>query len=147
MKINTLLCVGLTMLSFGAIAAPVCVHSGTKILSLSKDDTSAVITNHPDGDKWMVTVGYETYPGSNVIDGPVTCSDTFGTYGVVNTGLNELVIETTGANCWCRMTFPMSSYWIFAFGGNCTIESCVSACANAYKNDANFRETMIDAMW
>ena len=147
MKINTLLCAVLATLTFGAIAAPVCVHNGTIILSLNKDDTSAVAANHPDGDKWMVTVGYETYQGINTISGPVMCSDAFGTYGVANSGLDELDVQTSGANCWCRMTFPMSSYWMFVSAGDCSFSSCISACANAYANDSEFRENMIDAIW
>ena len=147
MKINTLLCAVSMMATFGAIAAPVCMHSGTMILSLSKNDASAVVANHPDGDKRKVTVGYETYRGRNDIYGPVMCSDAFGTYGTANSGLDELDIQTSGANCWCRMTFPMSSYWMFVSVGNCTISSCITACANAYVSDSTFRSNMIDAIW
>ena len=58
MKINKSLFVVLMMFTFGALAAPVCVRNGTVILSLNKDDTSAVVTNHSDSNKWMVTVNY-----------------------------------------------------------------------------------------
>lgn len=143
-KIISVVC--LTALTFGAIAAPVCVRNGTTILVLNKDEPGVVV-NDASGDKWMIRVGYETYPGYNKIYGNVMCSDSFGTYGVANSGLDELNIETGGENCWCRMTFPMSSYWIFISAGNCDTTSCASACANAYVNDATFRSNMIDSIW
>ncbi len=147
MKVKIISIVCLTALTFGAIAAPVCVRSGITILVLSKDDTSGVVVNDTNSERWNVRVGYETYPGSNKIYGNVMCSNSFGTYGVANARLDEMVIETGGENCWCRMTFPMSSYWIFVSEGNCNTASCANACATAYAKDVTFRSNMIDSIW
>ena len=54
-----------------------------------------------------------TFP-NYTISGISTCNETSGTWGTVYSGNpNDIKQETSGGNCWCRMTSPARSAWVF----------------------------------
>lgn len=49
-----------------------------------------------------------------------------------DTGVTAPVVggETNGLHCWCKMTHPASSLWVFADSRSSAVE-CAGSCANA----------------
>ncbi len=61
------------------------------------------------------------FPYGNV-SGVAVCNDTSGSYGVSSTTEQ---VETGGVMCWCKMTHPAVSLWVFV-----TATSSSSGCAD-----------------
>ena len=64
------------------------------------------------------------FPYGNV-SGVAVCNDTGGTYGVSS---NNEQYETGGVKCWCKMTHPAVSRWVFHTSYSSAFE-CTSRCS------------------
>ena len=74
---------------------------------------------------WEVVTSYGT------VSGLAVCNSTPGTYkGATNT---DFPMATTGIYCWCKITSPATSQWVFSIEGDVGYQSdsiCASDCAN-----------------
>ena len=78
------------------------------------------------------------FPYGNV-SGVAVCNDTGGTYGVSSD--NEQY-ETGGAQCWCKMTYPAVSRWVFGFSSSSAFycaEYCALNCGYFVRAYSDFR--------
>ena len=64
------------------------------------------------------------FPYGNV-SGVAVCNDTGGSFGVAS---NDEQYETGGVKCWCKMTHPAVSRWVF-YGSFSSASDCAGACA------------------
>ena len=64
------------------------------------------------------------FPYGNV-SGVAVCNDTADTYGVSS---NSEQYNTGGVKCWCKMTHPAVSRWVFV-GSRSSASACASLCA------------------
>jgi len=123
--------IGVIMLITGTVA-----HATTMCAT---DDTMAIVLD-PAINGTSNTYNSEIFEWSTVFSygtlwGIATCVDTKGTYGVAVDELRdsngELAKggERTGVNCWCQMTHPAVSRWVFHYA-NSSVADCRTYCAN-----------------
>ena len=87
-----------------------------------------------------------TFPYGHVI-GISACINTSGSYGVAKSqlkdGENDVVGgEVTGPRCWCKMTHPAVSLWVFSGSSSSTsvcASSCAGRCGNFVLSNSAFR--------
>ena len=78
-----------------------------------------------------------------MVHGIASCNETYGTFATVYSGnQNNISQGYSGRECWCRMTSPVRSAWVFLNTRTSTSE-CVSACARfcgmGFRDGATFR--------
>ena len=96
-----------------------------------ENDTTAIIldpsvegTGHTATEKaWTVT-----FPNGNTVSGVAACKSISGIWGRAYPNYN-FDLETDGANCWCRMTNPTRSAWVYDIERT-TASECASICAS-----------------
>ena len=88
------------------------------------------------------TVPFPSY----TISGIASCNDISGTYAQPYSGNQNNITagyQTDQLQCWCRMTTPVRSAWVFLNTRTSTSE-CVSACARfcgiGFRDSAYFRQ-------
>ena len=104
-------------------------------MSLGYDECTKNLT----GDvKWGVVFPYGTVYGTSVCNGNV------GTHAQVSSTDQS---NEVGLNCWCKMTGPYESRWVFrgAFpeNGQCS-GNCAYGCAIDIEREASFRKALFD---
>ena len=78
------------------------------------------------------------FPYGNV-SGVAVCNDTGGTYAVAS---NDEQTETGGVKCWCKMTHPAVSRWVFSSSGSSSSDCsdyCARNCGNYVRALSDFR--------
>ncbi len=81
-----------------------------------------------------------TFEGYGNIKGIASCNSTPGTYAqFTNENFNQ---TDKGQYCWCKMTFPAVSRWVFGNdrgdAGDCAF-TCASICGFDVQDDSDFR--------
>lgn len=120
-----------------AIALPMVAHATTMCAT---DDTIAVVLDpmiggsnysfNADLFEWNTTFSYGT------VFGIATCVDTAGSSNQVvaelksSDGTVATGGERSGQYCWCQMTHPARSRWVFRGFGNCR-HDCVIECGTS----------------
>ena len=87
-----------------------------------------------------------TFPYGHVI-GISACINTSGSYGVAKSqlkdGENDVVGgEVTGPRCWCKMTHPAVSLWVFNYSASSAsgcASNCTSYCGFSVQYSSDFR--------
>ena len=109
------------LLSLPAVATTMCALEDTTAVIL---DPSIVGTGRGKYDEkftWSVTFKYGT------IYGVAAClSVNGGNQGTINPDLDAGGSEQEGKYCWCKMTHPASSRWMF--GSSYSASNCMSEC-------------------
>ena len=124
-----------------ANALDMCVRDSAMVVSLDPAVGGSSYKSNASEMTWSVTFSYGT------IYGEATClSDADGTpsentMGVYTNSKGEMlpnddtfVQRKDGGHCWCRMTHPASSRWVFNYSYSASY--CASACANYCGNYA-----------
>ena len=136
-----------------------CMRNGSYLGIFQKnvDGTAATVVSASDK-TWQTTYGYTIYGNRNYLTGFASCNEINGTTtGHVQTNLVTGASDV-GRYCWCQM-YPIelnhggpSSYWVFLsdYGtGNendCN-SGCTLACANAMRDNDDFRIAVFESMW
>jgi len=102
---------------------------------------------------WQTTFGYNTAGYNeqtiNYIRGQSACSIVAGTANSPD-GAPALSMGDTGSSCWCKMTAPLVSSWIFintyASDSACA-SSCADACGTAAQTSQAFRTAVYNNIW
>lgn len=135
-------------------AAP--VNAVQKCVALNTTDTTCVSTteivyNVKSTVDWTATC---TTNGTSVpITGVGVCSSTMMSSGMVlssiETSRSDDADNGNMFNCWCKMTYPVVSQWVFARSGpeaGCTYQ-CASLCALYLQNNFNdVRSNMLSSL-
>ena len=139
-----------------AIVVPMVAHATTMCAT---DDTIAIVldpmiggsTNSYNADlfEWSTTFSYGT------VFGIATCVDTAGSSNQVvaelksSDGTVATGGERSGRYCWCQMTHPARSRWVFryAFGSvaNCG-SNCANDCGYYVRNDSGCRSAVFGSL-
>ena len=92
---------------------------------------------------WSVTFPDNTNGGT--VSGISSCNSLSGTQNKAYPEYNNQITQgyqDGGVNCWCRMTSPVRSAWIFSyissFANYCAWD-CVEHCINAVHDDVDSR--------
>jgi len=134
MKIRNAFFVLLTLLAAPALATTMCAEDDVIAIVLDPTVNGTNYTYNADLFEWSAVFPYGT------VWGIATCLDKSGTGNVAVSDLRdtngELVVggERTGVNCWCKMTHPASSLWVFR-NANGSVADCRSNCANNCGNN------------
>ena len=90
------------------------------------------------------------YPGYNYLRGTSACTNDAGTrYGATDAGYAPN--QQSGQHCWCRMTEPEASPWIYyddktpGVGGTCE-RSCALGCMTQLRDETQMRSAMFNAV-
>ena len=159
---------------FANDANTICRNSGAVVLVLHKD-VNGTVSEDADG-KWAVTVDYDILSGgdanpdgADTITGTSSCNtvsvksaDDGSSYnggaaepGDANT-FAKMSFANTGDKCWCRMTGPITSWWMFVrtYDDNDACKSnCNTYCANGFASNTEMsngrlmRNAFIDSVW
>lgn len=101
----------------------------------AKDVDGCAVSN---AGEWCVV-----FPDDVVIKGQAVCSDTPGEY---NEASSSEQINSNGPNCWCKMTQPSGSRWVFEFDySSYCAYNCASSCAGSAMHVTGFREALFGA--
>ena len=92
------------------------------------------------------SVNWSSVFQSGTVRGVAHCSSLAGIAGNVTADLTVGSAEDVNYWCWCRMTLPVLSKWVFgmefASDENCT-KYCAARCAEGFAGDASFRTSML----
>lgn len=145
-------------LIISGLIAMFCASAGATTMCAT-DDTLAIVldplisgtahSDYADLFEWSVTFSYGT------VWGIATCVDTSGTS---NTAVEELRDsngeiatggERTGRYCWCQLSHPAKSRWVFrhAYSSVAFCRShCVIDCGGAVRSYSAFREGLFGSL-
>lgn len=138
------------LLTVPAFATTMCAQDDVVAIVLDPDVPGTGFTNNANLYEWSTVFPYGT------VWGIATCLDVKGTGSVAagadfRAGDGELVVggERKGEHCWCQMTHPAVSRWVFqgtfdsvgACGSNCAIY-----CGIFVRNSALFRSGVFGSL-
>lgn len=95
--------------------------------------------------QWGVT--FDDY--GNVL-GIASCNNTFGRSNAATD--QEFNTTADGQYCWCKMTYPAASRWVFGFGGYYGADFCAAncnySCASYFQDDyfSGFRRAVFESV-
>lgn len=79
---------------------------------------------------WMKEQSFrKQYPGVEHLGGISACTAESGTVHVADMSKNFAQNEQTGNNCWCKMTYPEESAWVYNKSGDTMAGGCERSCA------------------
>ena len=100
-----------------------------------------------DSGEWAITFGWmkesnfmRQYPQTKYLRGISACTNESGTQNIADASKNFTLNEQTGEHCWCKMTGPEESAWVYTtdkidgLGGNCA-RSCALECVSALRTE------------
>lgn len=95
------------------------------------------------GGQWGVT-----FSGYGQVKGIASCNSTPGsTMGETTT--EEFSQSSEGQYCWCKMTSPSASLWVFSYdyndAGKCA-NSCANRCGNFVMSNSDFRSGVFSSV-
>ena len=105
-----------------ALAVSVCAKNSVVTVVLDPSIAISSYTQNAATNSWKAVASYGTITGIS------TCLATSGTFGVANAAIESPGGETTGGKCWCKMTHPMASRWVF-YNDLGSASNCASYCA------------------
>ena len=119
-----------------------CGAANASVMCSSDDYVTVVLDPYVDGTNRTYNAAAMTwttvFPYGNV-SGIAVCNDTGGSYGVAS---NDEQYETGGVKCWCKMTHPAVSRWVFSnsysSASDCAA-NCASYCGNSVQGNSGFR--------
>ncbi len=124
-----LMCLCMCMALRPAAATTMCAEDDVVAGALDPMINGTNHTSNSEIFEWSAVFPYGT------VWGIATCVDTSGTtYGAVDElrdSNGEIATggERTGRYCWCQMTHPLKSRWLFRHAGS-SVAACGSSCAD-----------------
>lgn len=101
---------------------------------------------------WMKEQSFrKQYPGVEHLGGISACTAESGTVHIADASKNFAQNEQTGNNCWCKMTYPEESAWVYhkssdTMAGGCE-RSCALECLSGIRGaDKSMRAAMFTAV-
>ena len=117
------------------------IDSTSIILDPSVDGTD--FSNNATNATWSTTFSDYT------VSGIASCNSISGTLGTAYPEYNNQITQgyqDNGINCWCRMTSPVRSAWVFdrtiSSESGCAT-NCAGNCGNRVRANASFRRGII----
>ena len=115
-------------------------------IGMTADTTAIILDPSVNGTERTYTSNTWTVTFPNyTISGISTCNNSSGTYGTAHPEYNFEPGEKTGIYCWCRMTNPARSAWVYMYlyssVSNCA-SSCAVNCGDNVRVESAFRRAM-----
>ena len=105
------------------------INAHASVMCSTSDYVTFVLDPYINGTNYTYDAAARTwkaiFPYGNV-SGVAVCNDTGGSYAVAS---NSEQYETGGVKCWCKMTHPAVSRWVFRYSGS-SASGCAGACAD-----------------
>ncbi|MBO4683103.1 MAG: hypothetical protein J5611_00790 [Alphaproteobacteria bacterium] len=105
-----------------------CGAANASVMCSSSDYVTVVLDPYVQGTTYTYNAAAMTwttvFPYGNV-SGVAVCNDTSGSWGVAS---NAEQYETGGVQCWCKMTHPAVSRWVFR-ASHSSASDCADSCA------------------
>ena len=123
------------------VILPICAANSTQ-MCVSDDVIAVVLDKDVAGTDYTYNATYntwQTYFPYGTVRGISACTNTSGSYGVANANLD---VSESGLNCWCKMTSPAVSLWVFHYSYGSTsacASNCTSICGRYVQSDSAFR--------
>ena len=117
------------MLAVPAVAVSVCAKDSVVTVVLDPSIDGASYTQNNSTGTWKTVFSYGNVSGISTCVSIAPTGDTGSTKTTDGTPLDATGGETTGRYCWCKMTHPMSSLWVFGYG-YVDAADCASRCTN-----------------
>ena len=126
----------------------------TIVLDPSSTAYSEQRKTYPETNTWVATPGT-----GGIISGTAACltfvpdSQTYSTgyaySGILKDNDQEVVGgERNGNYCWCKMTHPAVSAWVYFYGGGCpSISTCLSGCVSKWQDNSTSNKQFRVAMY
>ena len=117
------LCAVLMMIiSVPAFATTMCALNDTTAIILDPIVKGTTYSYDAASMTWNTTFPYGKVYGIGA------CISTSGTLGVANASVTAAGAERDGRYCWCKMTHPVASRWVFGNDSG-SASNCASNCA------------------
>lgn len=154
-------CLLMFVLPLPVCAATTCIHNNTAVFTLKKSVNGISSSYDADAHTWTVVFDYDliqNVSGRRQMTGRSTCNE----IGTNSSGSNAVAGNANvylrsgdtdvGRQCWCAMTAPLSSWWVFYKtydSDSACATGCARDCAAAVKsNTGNFRSNgVFMAIW
>ena len=139
----------IAMFCASADATTMCATDDTLAIVLDPVINGTANSYNPDLFEWSATFSYGT------VWGIATCVDTSGTS---NTAVEELRDsngeiatggERTGKYCWCQLSHPAKSRWVFRAARSSVAvcgSSCAGYCSGDVRNSSAFRAVVFGSL-
>jgi len=119
-------------------ATTMCITDDNTSIILDPNIDGTGYTNNEATKTWTTTFSYGT------VSGIATCNSTSGTYAKAYPQYNfdNNYASSTGKHCWCRMTSPVRSAWVYRTANSSTVECasyCAGSCGNSVRTNSDFR--------
>lgn len=123
--------------------------ASASVMCSASDYVTVVLDPYIEGTSYTYNAANMTwttvFPYGNV-SGVAVCNDTGGSYAVAS---NAEQYETGGVKCWCKMTHPAVSRWVFYGSGSsssdCAVR-CAYFCGTRVRADSGFRSGVFGAV-
>jgi len=139
----------LLMITGVANATTMCVHTNSYVATLSISRDGVSYTTDGSGG-WTVTMDYNTSSRNTpTVMGYASCNEVTGTANTADATISASTSDV-GANCWCGMSLPLVSDWVFlqTYASNAACAAaCDATCGNAVKTSSSMRGAMFPAVW
>ena len=105
-------------------ATTMCVTNDNNSIILDPSVEGTSYTSQASSKTWITT-----FPNYTV-NGIATCNSTTASYEAhPEYNFDNNYVSSEGTECWCKMTSPVRSAWVFDYGFS-SASDCVSQCAN-----------------
>ena len=121
----------------------ICVKPTTSMIVLDPNVNGSGSSNNAATKTWSVTFTY------GVVSGIAGCIDTTDTATVPGDEVQStLSTTTTGGRCYCKMLYPVSSRWVFAYNASAyCAQYCTSNCSAEYTlKNQTFRQNLFGSI-
>ena len=129
------------LLSLPAVATTMCALEDTTAVILDPSINGTSNKNNVNTSTWNTTFPYGT------IYGVAAClSVKGGSQGTINPDIDAGGGEKEGIYCWCRMTHPAYSHWVFLGGHSDCATYCARNCGINAQNNAALRSGLFGSI-
>lgn len=140
-----------------AYSLDMCVENDSVVVVLDPNISGSNSSNHTNTQTFKVAFNYGTLTGvSACLSSAMSLSS--GNIYTANNGLlidNGNVVtggEQNGMYCWCKLTHPVSTLWMYKTGWtNGGVSTCIANCAGScasdvYSSNSNYRTRLFNTV-
>jgi len=122
-------------------ATTMCVTDDNTSIILDPSKNGTASTSDSATNSWTVTFNFGT------VSGIATCNSTGGAYAKAYPQYNfdNNYASSTGEYCWCKMTSPVRSAWVYV--DRSSVSNCTPNCASHCINEVRYNSTVRDSVF
>ena len=140
---------GFMLFAIPALGVSVCAKDSIVTVVLDPSITGKSYTYNNSTGTWKVVFSYGNVSGISTCVSIAQTGSMGSTKTTDGTPLDATGGETTGQYCWCKMTHPMSSLWVYykdyGLAVSCT-QSCTNHCGVYLRESAALRSGLFGSV-